>query len=403
MIFFEPSQEKIEGQGGCSKQSSSGSSNSVMRKGDLDDDGRRQGFDYGAIPERFHVLARSVDAHLKCMEIGIEEAVLSKRGFIALKMATTKFKASFLQVMRKEAKPKPTPKGGTKHMVGLEDSKERSLLEIQKGGDGDCRRRATPPGLNLEQRDLEQRIVSNATSDSDDKSEPKRSVPPPPPPPKPKPVPQKRRASTSPSGRHSMSSREAPTQNKDDLAIRICTMGFRFFGIRSPKEYKSPIEYRYACATAAEEHINDGTRFDIILNVASLRDPDPDPDQWGDHWGQNENIMEGMLCQDKFKRLLELALQLLHDQKRRQRKINFLIACRSGRQRSIAFAELLTWALELEGHQQCATEHLSRHRWGKEFCKTCPQCHGETAKRAQLRNQLKTIWEDLQELRHHDL
>ena len=126
MIFFEPSQEKIEGQGGCSKQSSSGSSNSVMRKGDLDDDGRRQGFDYGAIPERFHVLARSVDAHLKCMEIGIEEAVLSKRGFIALKMATTKFKASFLQVMRKEAKPKPTPKGGTKHMVGLEDSKDGS-------------------------------------------------------------------------------------------------------------------------------------------------------------------------------------------------------------------------------------------------------------------------------------
>ena len=42
MIFFEPSQEKIEGQGGCSKQSSSGSSNSVMRKGDLDDDGQPQ-------------------------------------------------------------------------------------------------------------------------------------------------------------------------------------------------------------------------------------------------------------------------------------------------------------------------------------------------------------------------
>ena len=112
------------------------------------------------------------------------------------------------------------------------------------------------------------------------------------------------------------------------------------------------------------------------------------------HWGENYEIMNGIVTTDCCKKVLRHAKQDVNAARaKRTPEINMVLMCRSGRHRSIAISRILRACLD---HAECKNGknvNLSEGYW-EGLCTTCDSCNnGAERRRKWAIDYAITFWE----------
>ena len=114
--------------------------------------------------------------------------------------------------------------------------------------------------------------------------------------------------------------------------------------------------------------------FDILLDASHFQHP---MNRAAGHAGSNVEVLERIIAHPEFQPWLHKAIRLYYESDPYAPFIKVLIACPSGKKRSVACAIILQYCLRSIGIETgtCGhIRHLSKCRTWKEHCRLCKSC-----------------------------